>query len=48
MWPALSNLGVLHADWSISRKSGHGLSAGNATKYKQLERFSIQGNREAL
>jgi hypothetical protein len=33
---------------SISRKSGHLFSAGNATKYKHLERFPIQGNREAL
>jgi hypothetical protein len=24
------------------------VSAGNATKYKELERFPIQGNREAL
>src|ERR1700674_7175 len=48
MRPTLSNLGALHTDWSISRKSGHGFSAGNATKYKQLERFSIQCNREAL
>jgi hypothetical protein len=48
MWLGLQNMGVLQTDWSISRKSGHRFSAGNATKYKQLERFPIQGNREAL
>jgi len=35
-------------DESISRKSGHRFSAGNATKYKEIERFPIQRNREAL